>query len=317
MRIIVTGAAGFVGSHLVDRLLTDGHDVVGIDAFIPYYPRADKEQNLSDALQHPRFRLAELDLRHDPLEDLLNRADAIVHEAAMPGLPLSWSQFDLYMTCNIQATQRLLAAARAQRVPRLVYASTSSVYGVQAIGDEDALPRPVSPYGVTKLAAEQLCLAYHMSHRLDVVVCRYFSIFGPRQRPDMAYRIFIRALLAGQPLVVFGDGRQRRGNTYVGDCVDATVRALHNGAAGQVYNVGGGTEVELIEAIHVLERLTGRTAIIRHEPARPGDQRRTLANCARIRAELGWEPRTSLEEGLAHEVAWLIARHQTESPIAP
>ena len=232
MRIVVTGAAGFIGSHLAERLLADGHEVVGLDAFIPYYPRVIKESNLTKARTHGRYVFFERDLRSDPLAAILEGADAVIHEAAMPGLPASWTSFDQYMTCNLQATQRLLEACRAARVGRLVMASTSSVYGLDATGNESDLPRPVSPYGVTKLAAENLGQAYALSFGLDVVVCRYFSIFGPRQRPDMAYHIFGRALLEGRPIKVFGDGRQSRGNTYVGDCVDGTVRALR-GTSGR------------------------------------------------------------------------------------
>jgi UDP-glucuronate 4-epimerase len=305
MRIVVTGAAGFIGSHLAERLLADGHEVVGLDAFIPYYPRVIKESNLTSAMTHERYRFFERDLRSDPLAAILEGSDAVIHEAAMPGLPASWTSFDQYMTCNLQATQRLLEACRAARVGRLVLASTSSVYGLDATGNESDLPRPVSPYGVTKLAAENLGQAYARSFGLDVVVCRYFSIFGPRQRPDMAYHIFGRALLEGRPIKVFGDGRQSRENTYVGDCVDGTVRALLRGESAGVYNLGGGTETTLLEALGVLERVTGNVANVQYVSARTGDQRRTLADTTRAQAELGWEPSIGIEEGLRLEVAWL------------
>jgi nucleoside-diphosphate-sugar epimerase len=305
MRVVVTGAAGFVGSHLAEQLLALGHDVVGIDAFIPYYPRPIKEANLAVALQNPRFRFFEVDLRSDPVGEAFSGADAVIHEAAMPGLPQSWTNFDAYLTCNVQATQRLLEACRAAKVGRLVYASTSSVYGLDATGSEDDPPKPVSPYGVTKLAAEELCRAYGRSFGLDVVYCRYFSIFGPRQRPDMAYHIFSRSLLEGKPITVFGDGQQSRGNTYVLDIVDGTIRALERGRTGQVYNLGGGTEIALIDAIRILERVTERAATLDFRPNRVGDQRRTLADTGRARVELGWEPRVSIEAGLRAEVVWV------------
>ena len=305
MRIVVTGAAGFIGSHLAERLLADGHDVVGLDAFIPYYPRVIKESNLAVALSHGRYCFFERDLRSDPLDAILEGADSVIHEAAMPGLPASWTSFDHYMTCNLQATQRLLEGCRKAQVGRLVLASTSSVYGLDATGNESDFPRPVSPYGVTKLAAEHLSRAYALSFGLDVVICRYFSIFGPRQRPDMAYHIFGRALLEGRSIKVYGDGRQSRGNTFVGDCVDGTVRALLRGESGGVYNLGGETETTLLDAIGVLERFTGSVANIQFVATRSGDQRRTLADTSRARAELGWKPAVSLEDGLRLEVEWL------------
>jgi nucleoside-diphosphate-sugar epimerase len=305
VRIVVTGAAGFIGSHLAERLLSDGHTVVGIDAFIPYYPRAIKEANLSAAREQPRFTFAELDLRSDSLVDAFTGADAVLHLAAMPGLPASWTSFDLYLTCNVQATQRVLEAARAAHVQRIVLASTSSVYGLNATGDETSVPEPVSPYGVTKLASEELCRAYARTFDLDVVTCRYFSIYGPRQRPDMAYHIFARRLLEGRPIEVFGDGQQSRGNTYVGDCVEGTIQALRRGRSGAIYNLGGGTEITLLDAIRLLERLSGREAAVVFRPGRPGDQRRTLARGERALNELDWSPRTPIERGLAAEVAWM------------
>src|SRR5438552_3191300 len=228
MKCLITGAAGFIGSHLCERLLRDGHEVVGLDAFIPYYPRAVKERNLSEARAQPRFRFAEADLRRDPLEGLVDGAEAVFHLAAMPGLTRSWVDFDGYASCNIQATERLLQAIRraAPRLRRLVYASTSSVYGRFASGDEALPTRPISPYGVTKLAAEHLCRACAEAYGLPLVVLRYFSVYGPRQRPEMGYFKFVDALLRGRPITVFGDGQQVRGNTYVEDCVAATTAAL-------------------------------------------------------------------------------------------
>lgn len=304
MKTLVTGAAGFIGSHLCERLLAAGQEVVGVDAFIPYYPRAQKERNLAASLSNPGFTFHEADLRSAPIGELLHGVDSIIHEAAMPGLMASWHDFDAYMTCNIQATHRLLDACRGTSIKRLLYVSTSSVYGLEALGSEESTPSPVSPYGVTKLAGEMLCRAYRESFGLPVIICRYFSVFGPRQRPDMAYHIFIKALLVGEKIGVFGDGRQSRGNTYVSDCVDATVLALQQGRIGEIYNVGGGTEAELIDVIHLLEHLTGRQAELEYLPARPGDQKRTFADTRKIRTELGWQPKVSLQEGLSRQVEW-------------
>jgi UDP-glucuronate 4-epimerase len=305
VKILVTGAAGFIGSHLCERLLEDGHEVLGIDAFIPYYPRAQKERNISRALSNSKFTFIETDLRTAPLEGYLSKVDSVVHEAAMPGLPASWVEFDLYMTCNIQATRRLLEACLKAKIRRFVHVSTSSVYGLEATGNEDSMPQPISPYGITKLAAEQLCRAYQKNFGLPIVICRYFSVFGPRQRPDMAYDIFIRALMAGEKITVFGDGAQSRGNTYVDDCVEATILALMKAPAGEIYNVGGGTEATLMEVVGHLEQLTGKKATLEYRASRPGDQRRTFADTSKIRTQLGWEPKVDLREGLRRQVEYI------------
>jgi nucleoside-diphosphate-sugar epimerase len=308
MNCLVTGAAGFIGSHLCERLLAAGHAVAGVDAFIPYYPRAAKEANLAAALGHRGFTFRPLDLRHDPLDGLLDGVESVFHLAAMPGLALSWTDFDLYQGCNLTATRRLLEAARGRaELRRFVYASTSSVYGRFGSGDESLPARPVSPYGVTKLAAENLCRAYADEYGLPLVALRYFSVYGPRQRPDMGYHKFIAALLTGSPLTVYGDGQQVRGNTYVADCVEATAAALH-APVGEVYNVGGGEAVTVWDVIRKLEVLTGRRAEVRQEEARPGDQRYTFADTAKIARHLGWRPRTGLDEGLARQAAWQQAQ---------
>jgi nucleoside-diphosphate-sugar epimerase len=305
MKCVVTGAAGFIGSHLCERLLRDGHEVVGLDAFIPYYPRAIKEHNLAGARAHPRFRFAEADLRNAPLDALVDGAEVVFHLAAMAGLNRSWVDFDSYSGCNLQATERLLQALRraAPRLRRLVYASTSSVYGRFASGDETLPTRPISPYGVTKLAAEHLCRACAEAYGMPLVVLRYFSVYGPRQRPDMGYHRFIRALLQGEPLEVCGDGQQVRGNTYVGDCVAATVAAVE-APEGETYNLGGGEAATHRDVIHKLEALAGRPARIKQLPDRPGDQRYTFADTTRLRRHTGWEPQTRLDEGLAAQWSW-------------
>jgi nucleoside-diphosphate-sugar epimerase len=301
----VTGAAGFIGSHLCEELLRRGDEVVALDAFIPYYPRTVKERNLAGCGSGPAFHFHALDLRHDSLDAALAGAEVIYHLAAMPGLTQSWTDFDLYWTCNVQATQRLLEATRraAPRLRRFLYASTSSVYGRFASGDETLPTKPVSPYGVTKLAGENLCRAYAEAYGLPVVALRFFSVYGPRQRPDMGYHRFIRALARGEPVVVYGDGLQVRGNTYVTDCVAATLAAV-DAHPSEVFNIGGGEAATVWDILRKLEAVAGRRAQVRQEPARPGDQRYTFADTSKLRVHLGWEPRVGLDEGLARQWVW-------------
>jgi nucleoside-diphosphate-sugar epimerase len=317
MKCVVTGAAGFIGSHLCEYLLNDGHDVAGVDALIPYYPAPVKERNVAPARSHPRFHFHRTDLRADPLDGVLEGADIVFHLAGQPGLAASWTDFDGYWTCNVLATQRLLEAVlRSPRPPRrLIYASTSSVYGRLASGDEMLPTRPVSPYGVTKLAGENLCRAYAETHGLPLVVLRYFSVYGPRQRPDMGYHRFIRALLRGEPVVVYGDGQQVRGNTYVSDCVRATVAAV-GARPGEVYNVGGGETATVWDVLRRLEALAGHPARVRREAARPGDQRHTFADTTKLTNHLGWAPETSLDEGLARQWAWQEQELSADRPAA-
>jgi nucleoside-diphosphate-sugar epimerase len=305
MRCVVTGAAGFIGSHLSEELLRLGHEVAGVDCFVPYYPAAVKERNRAAASRHPKFQFHRLDLRSDALESVVERADVVFHLAAMPGLVKSWTDFDGYWSCNVQATKRLLDAIfkSAPRLKRLVYASTSSVYGRFASGDESLPTRPISPYGVTMLAAEQLCRAYSEELGLPLVVLRYFSVYGPRQRPDMGYHQFIRAMLAGEEIKVTGDGHQVRGNTYVSDCVAATVAAV-DAPAGETYNVGGGESASVWDILNRLEAITGTKPRVRRAEARPGDQRHTFADTAKLWNHLGWKAAVGLDEGLAKQVQW-------------
>jgi nucleoside-diphosphate-sugar epimerase len=308
MRILVTGAAGFIGSTLAEALVGAGHEVVGLDAFIDYYPRPMKEANLVGLLAAPGFRFQELDLRTADLDPWLDAADAVVHEAAMAGLMRSWTDFELYASCNILATNRLIEAAQRAGVRRFVLASTSSVYGREAVGDEDHPLEPSSPYGITKLAAEKLVLAHAATSGFPGTIIRYFSIYGPRQRPDMAYHRFIEAMLDREPITVFGDGEQSRSNTYIDDAVRGTIQALEHGAVGGIYNIGGGRTITLNEAIGLIAGHLGVEPVIEREPARPGDQRHTSADIGRARAALGYAPTVEPSDGLARQVAWHVAR---------
>lgn len=303
---VVTGAAGFIGSHLCEALLARGHKVVGIDAFIPYYPRPYKERNLTALQQHPGFTFHELDLRTADVTPILRGASAVFHLAAMAGLMKSWSDFQLYSSCNAEATQRLLDAARAAETPHFLYISTSSVYGKEATGPEDSPLSPFSPYGITKLAGEQLCRAYEANFGLPITILRYFSVYGPRQRPDMAYHILIESLLKGAPFTMFGDGEQTRSNTFCTDGVEATILAFEQRAKalGEVFNVGGGEIIALNNVLLLLEELMGRKIEVDRRPARPGDQKHTAANIEKAKRLLGYNPVTSVRDGLKAQIEW-------------
>jgi UDP-glucose 4-epimerase len=306
---LVTGAAGFIGSHLVERLLAREVRVTGVDCFTDYYDPDLKRANLAGPLAHPGFRLLEQDLGAGDLA-ALPEADVVFHLAAQPGVRASWgADFDAYARHNVLVTQRVLERYRGSRLERFVYASSSSVYGdaERYPTAEDLLPRPFSPYGVTKLAGEHLALLYARNFGLPAVAMRYFTVYGPRQRPDMAFHRFCRALFREEPITVYGDGRQSRDFTYVADAVEVTMRAWERGDGPAVYNVGGGSQVEVREALALLERLTGRSANTRFEPMPPGDPARTRADSTRLEAALGSVPATRIEEGLAAEVEWARA----------
>jgi UDP-glucose 4-epimerase len=309
VKALVTGAAGFIGSSLCDRLIADGVDVVGLDCFTDYYARAAKERNLSGLKGHPRFRFVEARIRDADLSSLVSDRTHIFHLAAQAGVRKSWGQdFSAYTVNNIEATQLLLEAARgASSLERLVYSSSSSVYGdsVAIPMREDALPQPVSPYGVTKLAAEQLCHLYHKNYKVPAVSLRYFTVYGPRQRPDMSFHKFLRAAIRTEPIRLYGDGEQTRDFTYVHDAVNATVAAATRGVPGRVYNIGGGSRVSMNYVVEMITRVADRRPIVEVDPAQPGDMRHTYADTSLARADLGFQPRISLEEGLRAEYQWL------------
>jgi nucleoside-diphosphate-sugar epimerase len=304
MRCVVTGAAGFIGSHLCERLMADGHAVTGIDCFTAYYPRPIKERNLSIIRGKPHFTFRELDLSEGVPADAVAGAEWVFHLAAMPGLTRSWLDFDLYNRHNLTATHRLLEALKGSTsLKRLIYASTSSVYGKYASGDEHLPIRPSSPYGITKFASEQLCRVHFEEFGLPAVILRYFSVYGPRQRPEMGYHLFIDAILKGKTISITGDGLQVRGNTYVADCIDATILATQT-MPGETFNLGGGELVTVIEVIRKLERIISKQAAIEYHPPRKGDQLATGADVSKLTRHIGWKPTTGIDEGLARQVEW-------------
>jgi nucleoside-diphosphate-sugar epimerase len=300
MRYIVTGAAGFIGSHLAKALIDAGHEVVGIDSFTDYYDPALKTENAAGLDVQP------LDLAHDELE--LSGHDGVFHLAGQPGVRSFGDVFRLYVERNVLASQRVFEAAVRDRV-RVVFASSSSVYGdaERYPTPEEAEPAPISPYGITKLACEHLARAYARSAGLDAVTLRYFTVYGPRQRPDMAFTRLVRAAAEGAPFELYGDGKQSRGFTFVSDAVAATVAAM-DAPAGAVYNVGGGSEATMLDAIALVEQISGASLDVRFLPAAAGDARRTSADTSRIRDELGWRPQVLLQDGLREQWEWASSR---------
>src|SRR5438094_6037972 len=306
-RVVVTGAAGFIGSHLCERLLADGHDVVGLDSFSDYYERGRKEQNLEGLRGDSRFTLEELDLVSADLAKPLRGAKVVFHLAGQPGVRPSWgSHFDRYVQDNIVATQRLLEGLRETAIERLVFASSSSVYGDAEMfpTKETALPRPVSPYGMTKLAAEHLTFVYLRNFGIPATSLRYFTVYGPRQRPDMAFVRFMDALVEGHEIEIYGDGEQTREFTFVSDAVDGTVKAASADVVGQIVNLGGGSRVTINRVLATLEDISRLEAHRKFLPAAPGDPRHTGASINVARERLGWEPRGALREGLAKQWQW-------------
>jgi UDP-glucose 4-epimerase len=308
MRALITGAAGFIGSHLTGALLDRGAEVIGLDCFTDYYPRPVKEANLDINRSRKGYRFVEGSIQSANLPALLDGVTHVFHLAAQAGVRKSWgSDFRIYTDNNVDATQQLLEACVGKPIHRVVYASSSSLYGdnVSIPMREDALPQPVSPYGVTKLAAEQLCYLYFVNHNVPTTSVRYFTVYGPRQRPDMAFNRFFRAAISGDPIVLYGDGEQTRDFTYVSDAVAATMAAGDVGVPGRAYNIGGGSRVTVNQVLEIVQRLVGRPLQIRREPAQKGDMRNTYADTTLARADLGFAPAVTLEQGLESEYRWL------------
>ncbi|MEZ4388470.1 MAG: GDP-mannose 4,6-dehydratase [Candidatus Krumholzibacteriia bacterium] len=318
--VVVTGCAGFIGSHLTEALLALGCEVAGVDSLTDYYDVAQKRANLAGPLAQGRFTFLEQDLNRLDCRQLLTGRRVCFHLAAQAGVRASWGgEFTNYLDWNVLATQALLEAARHADVRdgfvRLVYSSSSSVYGDQPRYPvtEDDLPMPRSPYGVTKLAAEHLCVLYGANYGVPTSSLRYFTVYGPRQRPDMAFRIFLEAALDGRPFTIYGDGSQSRDFTFVADAVRANLMAVAAPETAEVFNVGGGSRVTLREALDTLtallhEAVPGCRSQVRYEDMAKGDVHHTAADVGRAAARIGWQPAVALREGLAAEVAWTVAR---------
>jgi nucleoside-diphosphate-sugar epimerase len=310
VKSLVTGVAGFIGSHLAEKLLAAGHDVIGIDNFLDNYPRSFKEKNLSEVAVHRNFAFVSDNLLGCDLKSLLRDVSYVFHLAGQPGVRSSWGkEFARYTDNNIQSTQLLLEAAKELKLQKFVYASTSSVYG-----DTDDLPmreeggtRPISPYGATKLAAEHLCHLYWKAFGVPTVSLRFFTVYGPRQRPDMFFHIFMRALLRGDQVPLYDDGEQTRDFTFCADIVDGTLAAAFYPGQGEVFNLGGGSEISILNAIALAETISGRKAKLERFDRQKGDVRHTKARLDQAKNKLGYAPKVGLEQGLADEWDWLCA----------
>jgi nucleoside-diphosphate-sugar epimerase len=313
VKALVTGAAGFIGSTLAESLLQHGYEVRGVDCFTPYYDRETKRANLAVAMRDEHYEFLELDLSRADLGTALDGVDVVFHLAGQPGIRGSWDRrFAEYVQHNVLATQRLLEACVGSAITRFVYASSSSVYGdhVEYPVLEDQIPQPHSPYGVTKLAAEQLCGAYHENFGVPTVALRYFSVYGPRQRPDMAIHRVIESVIAGERFELFGTGDQIRDFTFVGDVVRATRLAAEvpRDTATTVVNVAGGSAVEMNELLEMIGVSVGRPVKVERLAEQAGDVKRTEGSIERARAVLGWKPEVDLRAGVAAQVEWHLRR---------
>jgi nucleoside-diphosphate-sugar epimerase len=308
MRSLITGVAGFIGSHLAESLLEEGQQVIGVDNFLDNYPVRFKQQNIANLLHHPRFQWVNQDIMQLALNDLLKGVSYVFHLAAQPGVRSSWGrEFSQYTQNNIQATQVILEACKDSSIGKFVYASSSSVYG-----DTNDLPmreagstRPVSPYGVSKLAAEHLCYLYWKAYGVPTVSLRFFTVYGPRQRPDMFFHIFMKALHRNEEVPLYDDGEQTRDFTFCSDIVEGLLRAAVYPGTGEVFNLGGGAETNLLNVIRTVEKLSGKKAKLRRFERQRGDVRHTRASIDLAAAKLGYHPQVSLEEGLSREWEWI------------
>lgn len=307
-KYLVTGVAGFIGSHLAEQLVNDDYHVIGVDCFTDYYPREIKERNLQNILDIDNFEFVEADLLDIDLSELLNEVDYVFHESAQAGVRASWgTDFDIYTKNNVLATQRLLEASKNSELKKLVYASSSSVYGdaKKYPTTEDMTPKPISPYGVTKLAGEHLCMLYWKNFHVPVVALRYFTVYGPRQRPDMAFHKFIKAILEDELITIYGDGEQTRDFTYVDDAVKANLLAMKSDSAGEVFNIGGGSRITVNAVVRMMEEIVGKDANIKHIAEQKGDVRHTAADITKARKLLGYDPNFELRKGLELQAEWM------------
>ncbi len=304
IRVLVTGCTGFIGSHLTDRLLKEGFEVVGIDCFTDYYSIKIKERNIRNALKAEKFKLIRKDiLRMKEFPEV----DYVFHQAAQPGVRTSWGKnFETYIKNNVLATQKLLEFYRDQEIKKFLFASSSSVYGnVPLPMKEDSLLRPISPYGVTKLAAENLCYIYFKNYGVPIVCLRYFTVYGPRQRPDMAIYIFVRAILNANKITVFGDGNQVRDFTYIDDVIEANILSMKKGLVGETFNIGNGSALSINDLIKKIEKLVGKEADIKYVKRKKGDLVRTLADISKARGKLGYNPKFNIERGLKNYITFI------------
>ncbi len=305
MKIMVTGAAGFIGSHLAEFLAKKNLFVKAVDCFLPdSYDEKIKRTNWQELTKYPNIELIEQDLRLKLPSSFLSDVDVIVNEAAMPGLMKSWSDFSTYSACNIDLVQNLVSEAVKSRVNHFIQISTSSVYGLNATGSEESNLLPVSPYGVTKLAAEQIVSTYHRTFGLNFTILRYFSVYGPRQRPDMFYYKLINAILNNKSIDVYGDGNQSRTNTYVDDCVEATFATILNRPFGEIINISGSESTSLLKSIEIIERELGKTANITFKNKRPGDQMHTHGVITKAKSLIGYMPTVKFEQGLRAQIIY-------------
>lgn len=311
MKVLVTGCAGFIGSHLTEYLLVEGYEVTGIDCFTDYYAKELKEKNLSVALQHKNFTFL-----HNNLSDMSEYPDVdiVFHQAAQAGVRSSWGKdFSIYSRNNIEATQRLLEWYTDKKLKNFVYASSSSVYGdVSLPMHEEMRLQPVSPYGVSKLAAEHLCYLYWKNFQVPTISLRYFTVYGPRQRPDMGINKFVKSIMEGNEIFIYGDGTQTRDFTYIDDVIQANILAAMSNVSGEVFNIGGGNRISLNDLISVIEQATGKKAFVRYKETQKGDVVDTLADNSKARQMLGWKPHVDIRDGISRYVSWI--KNQQQNP---
>ena len=315
MNCIVTGAAGFIGSHLSRRLLQEGFSVIGIDSYSDYYPRWIKEQNILPLLKEKNFKIIAGDINSLDLSSILGDSDVVYHLAAQAGVRASWGKsFSIYTRDNIEATQRLLEAAKDLPIKKFIFASSSSVYGYspELPMSETSLLFPYSPYGVTKLAAENLCFLYHKNYNVPTVSLRFFTVYGPGQRPDMAFHKFLKCVIDDKPLPVFGDGNQTRDFTYVDDIIDANIACIDQGKPGEKYNIGGGNRNKLVDLFPILEDICKKKIPLQWEKIQKGDVPHTLASIEKAQRDLGYKPNMDIREGLSREWDWIQKIYSNE-----
>ncbi len=308
MSILITGVAGFIGSHLAERLLKEGFELIGVDSFHDYYPKKIKENNLKRLIDNTKFGFIEGNILNLNLKEILSRVDGVFHQAAIPGVRASWGNgFNQYVENNILGTQVLLEACKDKKIKKFIYASSSSVYG-----DADELPvketfstNPISPYGLSKLSGEHLAILYFKGYGIPTVCLRYFTVYGPRQRPDMGFHKFISAILQGKEIEIYGGGEQTRDFTFIDDAVEANLQAFFEGKEGEIYNVGGRSRIRLIEAIKIIEEISGEKARLKYIEPQKGDARHTYADVSKAKRDFGYSPKVDIYEGLKKHYEWL------------